>query len=365
MIVVSTFVVLLSLLMVAGLVSCGGAESTSSDTEEESTTTTTTTTTTTSTTPVTATTTTSTSTTTSTTSTTGTTSGVGLTWRAATTAAFSEARGQCRAVVRNGKIIVTGGRGDSGILNEVWTSNDGETWEQTNSNEFPARYGHVSLLFDDKIWVIGGWGQSDNLLNDVWYSDDGGNTFYSATSEAGFSKRGFFAGLTFEVEGIEKMYIFGGYNEQGSSFNDIWCSSDGINWTIIAPDTAFSPRHGHTALSYNNKMYLVGGASNDVWTATNAATTWTQVNDDAEWGYRAYHGSAVHDGKMWLIAGESGGTYYNDVYSSTDGATWTLVTGETGFSTRDGIACVSFAERIWVIGGDSPQYSNDVWFTPD
>ena len=37
---------------------------------------------------------------------------------------------------------------------------------------------------------------------------------------------------------------------------------------------------------------------------------------------------------MYVIGGEDYGVYFNDVWSSTDGATWTLVTKAASFAGR-------------------------------
>ena len=87
---------------------------------------------------------------------------------------------------------------------------------------------------------------------------------------------------------------------------------------------------------------------------------WTQVVTSPAWGYRAYHGSTVFDNKMWLVAGTENGTPDNDVYYSVDGSNWALSTSEAAFSNRNGIGCVSFAGKIWIIGDDGGKL-NDVW----
>ncbi len=296
---------------------------------------------------------------TTTTSTTGTTQIINLNWQRVTNDAFSEGRGQLRVVAINNKLVATGGRTDSEKLNEVWVSTDGENWTQTNSSDFPARYGHESLVFDNKVWVMGGWDASENVLDDVWYSSNEGESFIEATDDAAVSARGFYAEVTFEVDGTEKMYIFGGYDSEGGSLSDTWCSEDGVAWTIVIPDTGFSPRHGLTALNYNGNIWLIGGGSNDVWRSNNMVD-WTQVVTSPAWGYRAYHGSTVFDNKMWLVAGTENGTPDNDVYYSVDGSNWALSTSEAAFSNRNGIGCVSFAGKIWIIGDDGGKL-NDVW----
>ena len=53
--------------------------------------------------------------------------------------------------------------------------------------------------------------------------------------------------------------------------------------------------------------------------------------------------------------------YFNDVWSSPDGANWTEVTASPGWNARVSPGVVSFNNRMWVMGGsdDSGDY-NDV-----
>ena len=54
---------------------------------------------------------------------------------------------------------------------------------------------------------------------------------------------------------------------------------------------------------------------------------------------------------MWLIAGTDGSTNKNDVWNSTDGVTWTVVTSSASFSARENHASLVFDNKMWVTGG--------------
>jgi hypothetical protein len=73
----------------------------------------------------------------------------------------------------------------NGIFNTTTIENNGDIklkteneiggWIQSASSApWSGRYGHTSVVFDNKIWVIGGY-NGNNLLNDIWYSSDGIN----------------------------------------------------------------------------------------------------------------------------------------------------------------------------------------------
>jgi hypothetical protein len=94
------------------------------------------------------------------------------------------------------------------------------------------------------------------------------------------------------------------------------------------------------------------GAS-EVWCSSNGSS-WSLVTSSGQFGARCNHSSVVHNGKMWIIGGyknQSGGGYQNDLWSSSDGITWTQVTSAAGFSARGSHSSVIYDEKIWVFGG--------------
>lgn len=68
----------------------------------------------------------------------------------------------------------------------------------------------------------------------------------------------------------------------------------------------------------------------DVYTSLlHSGGNWEQATSDAGWSARQNHQSLIHDGKMWVLGGTDGPNntgVKNDVWSSTDGITWTQVT---------------------------------------
>ena len=57
-------------------------------------------------------------------------------------------------------------------LSQVWWTADGAVWTcATSAAAFPARYNLVLLVFSGQMWLVGGYGGTD--LNDVWASTDG------------------------------------------------------------------------------------------------------------------------------------------------------------------------------------------------
>ena len=140
-------------------------------------------------------------------------------------------------------------------------------------------------------------------------------------------------------------------------------------------------RAGAAGVVYYNKMYLSAGScsgpsANDVWQSTNGAD-WSLVTGNAAFAKRNQHAMTVFQGKMWIVGGiPDGGSYprMNDVWYSTNGADWTLVNSNAQFSKRGGHKLVvhddGSGEKMYLIGGHdglsaSANFLNDVWVSSD
>ena len=268
----------------------------------------------------------------------------------------------------NGKMWVIGGVGvGGGMNNDVWSSTDGENWtEETSNASFPARTGHASVIFDNKIWVIGGrQGSSGGTeLNDAWYSSDGIN-WTQATGNAAFGAR--YIHKVVVLNG--KMWLLGGRNITSSQVyaEEVWSSSDGINWTLETDTAGFCCR-GFSALVFNNRIWYIAGHSDNVYSSADG-TNWTTETNQAEFGARLVHSSVVYDNKMWVLGGKDSGNTsieYNDIWFSEDGITWVEASRDGIFDPRGSHSSVVFNDKIWVIAGEESgvgaPFFNDVWY---
>ncbi len=107
------------------------------------------------------------------------------------------------------------------------------------------------------------------------------------------------------------------------------------------------------------------------------AFTWEEVNKKADWSNRYDHAAVVFEGKMWIFGGYdpgrlSGDSYLEDVWNSSDGKDWSLVTGDAPWKGRRGHTVTVFddgtGEALYLVGGFEVdektgyrQYTNDVW----
>ena len=159
-----------------------------------------------------------------------------------------------------------------------------------------------------------------------------GAVWVPATTNAAFSPRSDFGSVVFN----NRMWVAGGEMQSPAgpsngnvSGNDVWSSSDGAAWSAATLSASFPPREDFTLLAFDpgdglgQRMYLIGGF-NPFTTPPN--------------------------------------TVYNDVWSSLDGAHWSLVTSNATFPARIGPACLVFNNRMWVMGGGG---FDDVWSSSD
>jgi hypothetical protein len=219
----------------------------------------------------------------------------------------------------------------------------------------------------------------------VRVTDDDGNSvtntitkqisfkFQEVTASAAFSPRSGHTSVVFN----DKMWIIGGESQNLSGRicnNDVWYSSDGVIWIQATGSAAFSPRSEHTSVVFDNKMWVIGGCNandqqfmkNDVWYSTDGFT-WIQATASAAFSERRDYTSVVFNDKMWVIGGVSQSEIYkNDVWYSSDGVTWIQATDSAAFFPRSGHTSVVFNDKMWVIGGfHFGCFSSEVWYSTD
>ncbi len=156
-------------------------------------------------------------------------------------------------------------------------------------------------------------------------------------------------------------------------------------WTLITDNAPFAPRDGAGALTFNNKMFLLGGwnpgdkvnfpkiCNSEVWSSSDGKT-WDLLVKQAPWEGRHTAGYAILNNLLYIVGGDPNqGHYQPDVWSSPDGKTWTCVTNDAPFKPRALHYTVAFKNKLWVFGGQTlpqfapaPQhYYSDAWSSPD
>ena len=257
---------------------------------------------------------------------------------------------------------------------DVWSSPDGRTWSVVTTC---APWIHsdlaMTLVFKDRMWMMGGWYNGrlpgHSASHRVWCSTNGAD-WQSVTNAAGWSPR--LASALVEFRG--RMWILGGtedyyFGNDQSLKNDVWSSADGKEWRQETAQAAWSPRAYHQAVVLNDKIYLLGGgnyvpayqAKNDVWSSSDGVD-WTCETAAAPWPPRLWFSSVVYRGRLWVLGGWCKETdNHGDVWSSADGRTWQRLETPTCWKSRHEHSAFVFHDKLWVAGGHARPLSSEVW----
>ncbi len=302
---------------------------------------------------------------------------VDLNWVQVTKKAAWQARDSQGELVYQDKLWIFGGWFDSyeAPPRDVWNSANGEHWTLVK-NRAPWIHSDLSmsLTFKGKMWFMGGWYNGrlagHSASNQVWSSTDGVD-WEQATDNAGWSPR--LAAGVLEFQG--KMWILGGsenyyFGDAKSLKNDVWSSQDGKNWTLVTDDAGWAPRAYHGAVVFDNKMWVFGGGNyvpdyaehNDVWSSEDGIH-WTQVVRAAPWRSRLWFSAAVYRDRMWLLGGwhDNPSTNLGDVWHSLDGKDWKLLETGNSWKPRHEHSAFVFQDKLWVAGGHARPLNSEVW----
>jgi hypothetical protein len=92
---------------------------------------------------------------------------------------------------------------------------------------------------------------------------------------------------------------------------------------------------------------------------------WTPENPTPPWSGRHMQKTIAFNGELWLLGGYTT-TYLNDIWRSTDGVSWSQVaTGTPMWSPRRSHTVAVFNNKLWVIGGADGTNLKEVWSSPD
>lgn len=243
---------------------------------------------------------------------------------------------------------------DSVTTDEVWSSPDGIAWTaelEHQNGAFEPRHSHNTVLWDERLWMVGG---------DTW--------------------QGYLEGVPY-------------YN------HDVVSSADGASWTVeLGPGAAAEPPWSERALQtigvYDDRLWMVGGQDllgdpadytyhNDVW-VTDDGVSWTEVAPDGPGSETRWAGCGVLDGlvefrgELWLVGcarynETTGATMSHEVWSTTDGISWTLH-AEPPWVGKIWPNVVVWDDKLWILfgytygdpaNGWNAGNANEAWFSAD
>ena len=156
---------------------------------------------------------------------------------------------------------------DETLKNDVWSTADGKAWHLEVDHAPWSKRAHAqAVVFDDKIWIMGGghWKPDTVPFNDVWCSGDGVN-WTLVTDTAPWTERMWFSLVVYR----DRMWVLGGWNREDGNFGDVWYSADGENWTELESSVIWKKRHEHSAYVFQDKIWVAGGPAapldSEVW----------------------------------------------------------------------------------------------------
>lgn len=147
-------------------------------------------------------------------------------------------------------------------------------------------------------------------------------------------------------------------NKGGSAESEIFqFSTRLLNFDVEALTTApFDVREGHGSVFFKNKFWVIGGFANiediknDVWSSSDGIT-WSEETANAGFNSRGQFGITVFRDRIFIVGGLGNSTLLEDVWSSGDGVNWVQENANPGFSPRVQTKLVSLNDKLYAIGG--------------
>jgi uncharacterized repeat protein (TIGR01451 family) len=276
----------------------------------------------------------------------------------ATPAAAFSPRDTATTAVFLGKMWLSNGYPE--YVRDLWSSVDGVNWERVLDNTPYDLFARLAV-YDGKLWAIS---------VDVWSSEDGVNWVQVLPISP-------FRYWSEVAVHDGKLWVLGNGPE-------VWSSTDGANWTLVTANAPYGDRNNPAVTEFDGKLWLMGGSTpapgkgfsdpdglgyldldmhNDVWSSTDGAT-WTLVTADAPWRPRMWFSAKPYAGRLWIMGGYDNDTYENlgDTWYTTDGVNWRqLIQPDPSWSPRHFPATWIFNGNLWMAAGNAFPFQNDVW----
>jgi len=273
----------------------------------------------------------------------------------------------CSSASHDGKWYLYGGHTTNGNTNIISTvmndfyEFDFETKSWTKiDHSMTAKTEHKTVVAQDKLWFVGGY-------NGQWYTNEvfefNPKTKTTSLIETTGERFTFRSALTVVVW-KDKLITFGGWN----GFSRTWFNDLNIfdlntkHWERI--DVTGDPpsnRTSHTALVYNDCMYVFGGFSgthylNDLQEFNLETKTWTDISNQCIGkppSPRSRFAAVIHRDCMYILGGWNRTEYFADLFCfNFVTKTWTEIS-----NSHWQIPCISqcsysvYKNRLYIFGG--------------
>ena len=276
------------------------------------------------------------------------------------------------------RVILFGGAGDSGSLNDTWALNvETRTWSKLATTgptpgtrfAFDAVYdpaGHQMVIYS---------GQGSGFFNDTWTLNL--NTLewrdVSPASNAARPKARYGSASIFDPVS-RSLVQFAGFTSESGRFQDTQSFSLAANtWTDWTPAgnkpqvrcllTAAFDRANRRMIIYGGQR---SGALDDIWSFDLASRTWTNLTPAQRPAGRWFASSFIDkDGRFFIFGGFTSSGNSNELWSfDFSNNQWSKVELANPPSARNGAMSVFIeaGNRLIVFGGNSNNgVMNDVW----
>lgn len=160
----------------------------------------------------------------------------GQNWTQVESAVPFSANNLTQVIQFNGQTFAFAGSAANASVPEVWSSSDALNWTRVVANApFAPRANYSVLVYNNQLWVVGGTNNATGM-NDVWSSPDGVTWAQVAASTALPAHT---YGQSLVLNGT--MCLYDGLYVYGGVPHSVWCSSDGINWTLKSSNAPYGP----------------------------------------------------------------------------------------------------------------------------
>jgi len=279
-------------------------------------------------------------------------------WERLTEKAAFSPRDTAEDAVFLGKMWLSNGYYHGNVLHrDLYNSTDGVTWNLVSDATPYDGYAEMAV-YAGKLWAV---------KRSVWNSVDGVNWTQIAKK------------TPFGARGYGELVVHAGKMWQLGSAADVWNTSDGVNWVKVADNLPYGKRFAAAVTVFDGKFWLMGGnlkqpnnppekgykdntTFNDVWCSEDGVA-WTRVVEHAPWAPRQWFVARPYAGKLWVVGGYDNVNAANlgDVWCTDDGVNWTQVVCEPSFSGRHEPTCYVYKGSFWIVAGNSWPVLNDVW----
>ncbi len=233
----------------------------------------------------------------------------------------------------------------------------------TDKAEYKVGYNYPLYSIQNKLWAF--------HAEEIFSSADEGKTW--ARSKLPSIRRDVYQAQY--VRSGDAVYAFGRHsgNYEKMNFSPLVSrTTDFENWEVLSEKSDLPARIFAAVVEFKGKFWLLGGFDtknyyNDVWNSADGVT-WTRVTEKAPWEARnTYDRVLVFQDKLWLIGGgKIDQPPGDDVWNSADGINWTQVTGKMYAQAVLGGTPVAFDDKLWILGiNRNDTFSNGVLASVD